>query len=388
MFERQLSGTTVRAAAYLAQLPTKEQVMSRLEDLVTTYPFLNERYSDGKFYSDSKPIISEVSFDNCGNMEESDFMSHVLSNLFSENDCEVFLVTRPSSEPGSIMISCRHSFCDGGLIGQLLADILSGKQINAVERILQTKVIKNLSGECQPIEDLKPNPEFPLLVLPPSQSESNDPLKYSAVCLQYDVGLIKNVCHSLKVRPQSLFSVAEIFSIAGALKQTKPFTIINQVSVNTRRYLKLDPRVATCYASPTYVKSEISNETTCKSLMMHIQQSIDNTVEKYCIGNLSCFINGSLIPVKCQSMISNVGIVSSDIPIWIQGGMNNIPESYRKLRSFTAHGATSHGANGDKGCLVMTFLVPSCEPEFINNMRNSLKWFLEHPNEALERKII
>ncbi|OHT07778.1 hypothetical protein TRFO_23883 [Tritrichomonas foetus] len=395
-FEQMLSSTCVRAAVFLETIPSKEEIENRLQEFTKIYPILNSRIGDGNIYSDSKPVITETNIGDCSDLNETDFMTKVLSNIFSSCFVEFFIISRSNDKKGALLLSLCHSLCDGPIVGQMLADFVSNNnRKETVHHIPQDEVVKSLNKSefsMQPKEYFNSS-EFPQLVIPPPLPEllaSKEKLYYRGICVDFDVKSILSVCHELKIRPQAFFSAADVYAICKSIKQTSPFSIVNQISVNTRRFVNVNPLMPTCYAAPVYVASSVDSQTTAKDFMIHIQKEVEREVPKYCIDHLIGYTKGQFPPAESQSLISNVGIIESDYPIWIQGGMTDIPEAARAKRGFTSHLATSKSKNGafDAGCAVLTFLTPSCDQEFVDEMVNRISWFLKNPTEALKVKFI
>lgn len=433
-FEKNLCAATVRASAQLSYILTKEEASSLLHEISSTYPILNERYDNGKFYSGSNPIITESELDFDGSFEDENqsdcaFMTKVMSSYFSSNNVELFIIKRKRSNAlfinknqCAVLLSISHTLCDGALVAQILGDLLSLsilKHTNGstqlytrpkVEHISQLEIVKDLKPGLQNPEDFEKERKYDLITIPQPLKENMDPntsgpLFNKGICFNFDISKIIEVCHSIKVRPQAFLTAADIFSIHGAvndisIKQNflndpnKPFSIISQVSVNTRKLIHINPLSATCYAAPVFIMSNIDNEINGRSLMIHIQSEINEKVEKYSVPHLKAYCEGKFPPVANQSWASNVGIVESEIPIYVQGGASQIPEAARNIRGFTSHAITTKSKIKDAfpsekaGNIVLTFMSPTCDDQFVDAMTRRFEWFLRHPSEALEVKIL
>lgn len=433
-FEKNLSGGTVRASAHVSNLPSKEEAASLLQEISSTYPNLNERFEDGKIYSDSKPVIteSEVCFEDNGKNEnrlDCALMTKVMSSFFSSNNVELFLIKIQRSDSantdkneGVVLLSLSHAICDGALVAQILGDFVSLlllKQTNSptdsykrgiIEHKPQLEVVKDLKSNLQTSEEFEKERKYDLITIPPPLKENADPtsgeLYYKGICINFDISKIIDVCHSIKVRPQAFFTVADIFSICGTVNEissiqnypndpSKPFSIVSQISVNTRKQVHISPLSPACYAAPVYIMSNIDNDTNGRSLMLHVQQEINQKVEKFAVPHLKAYCEGKFPPVVNQSWASNVGIVESEVPVWVQGGAYKIPDAARAARGFTSHVITTKSKVNQNsfpsekaGCIVMTFLSPTCDDEFVSAMTKRFKWFLDNPQKAIDVKIL
>lgn len=426
-FEKNLSTSNVRASAYLTDLPNKEEATSYLQEMSLTYPNLNERYENGKIYSDSKPIITEssIEFENENDkVKKQDclLMTKVLSTFFSSNNVELFLIkikrkTSLNVNEGIVLLSISHVLCDGALVAQILGDFASISLLKKenkptqfyyrppVEHKKQLEIVKDIKSNLQSPDDFEKERKYDLITIPSPLKENMDPkagnLYYKGICINFDINKIVDLCHSIKVRPQAFFTTAEIFSISGAVNEissndsNKPFSIISQISVNTRKQINISPLSPTCYAAPVFIMSNIDREINGRYLMCHIQNEINQKVEKFSVSHLKAYCEGKFPPVANQSWTSNVGIVESEVPVWVQGGAYSIPEAARTIRGFTSHVITSKSKviqnsypSEKAGCITMTFMSPTCDDKFINAMTKRYEWFLDNPSKAADVKIL
>ena len=88
--------------------------------------------------------------------------------------------------------------------------------------------------------------------------------------------------------------------------------------------------------------------------------------------------------VMPTSSISNLGAFESSNDIWAHGDMRAFPDALKPLRNFVFHGMTSNNHFN----LVLTYLVPGCEPAFVDSLRTNMERFLTSLPNIIDEPIL
>jgi len=375
--EQGISFLTVRGCAYFEQMISMDYLKERVGMVECKYPWIHYRVDNGELKTDNEPKYYEKSFQSS---QKLDFVTNVLSDCSSLDSVSFWLCSMEGHKAGALVVVACHSFTDGPNIGYFLSDLLSSiTSFVPQDRYDWKKMIENVDDNLQPVDVSN------MLSVPPNPSPANTPIQFKARCFTYDTNSLLSFCKKHNVRPQSVFSAAELYSIINSVPHPPEFAAVNLISCNSRPFFGL-PEDASLFASAgIYSRVQINGQTQVKDVITQIHSQLHELMPKHVKSAFKGNCLGSYTPALPTASISNIGKINTDFKdIWIQGGMNMFPEVLRPMRNFTFHGVTTGGQLN----MVCTYLVPGCEDEFISKLLKHFDFFMTHIELVSEKTII
>jgi len=363
--EQGITVLTVRGCSYFDELISMEYLKQRVRILDSKYPWLHYRVENNQLFEDGAPVFYEKVFP----MENKlDFVSTVMSDCYSSDIASFWLCSMEGSKSGALVVVVCHSFTDGPNIGHFLSDLISNEQHFVSQgRYDWKQMIENIEENLQAVDTTN------MLSVAPNPSPSADPIFLRAKVFSYDPAPLLSFCKKHGVRPQSVFSAAELYSIIQSLPHPDEFGAVNLISCNARSHFGLPEDASLFASSGVYTRVEINSKTKILDTVIDIHNQLHQLIPKHVKGVFranSLGTNNIVIPTASISNIGRFNTPHKDI--WIQGGMSVYPEFMRPLRNFTFHGVTTGGQLN----IVCTYLVPGCDEDFITIFTNHFNEFL------------
>ena len=162
------------------------------------------------------------------------------------------------------------------------------------------------------------------------------------------------------------------------------FVYLLAINVNTRKAFGLSPTAPFNAPASIYIPNSINTETTVKSVIVHSQAELDDSLSKFPLIAFKAALNMKNKFVMPTSAISNLGLFDTNFDIWAHGDMRVFPDALKPLRNFVFHGMTSNNHFN----LVLTYLVPGCEPEFVTSLRTNIEKFLTSLPDVIDETIL
>jgi hypothetical protein len=262
-----------------------------------------------------------------------------------------------------------------------ICDLLSPSAIDfpIVTRPCFADLLKDVPDDRQ--ENSVPNPaEIPVHATPPPGR-----LYFRAVCRSFSISKILAVCKPLAVRPQVFFTAAEIYTISSIFKFQPDFDVTSQVLINTRGFFGVHPKSAFLASAFVYIYSHITKDLVVKDLLLMLQADVNAKIPKFVKPHFKNCTNGDYGIQKPTTLTSNMGAFECEnCDIWGAGGMTQVPETMRPLRTFTSHICSVRG----HGNVNFTFVSPGCDDAFIEEFVGKTMWFFENPELAVGRLVL
>ena len=378
--ERAISTLTVKAAGYINGIRfTQDTFRARVRKLVPKYPWLGFEIRNDDVVESPNIEMRVVEVDE--DLPKEEFVSRVLTESQSTSFSAVFLFQAPRYNRSAVSVLTGHVVADAVNAAQFIADFLSDAEEFAPQQVPDIeKLIENIpDGPQQQVIDEN------VLRIPPNPAESLEgAIHFEALAMSFPLEPIMETCKLLHVRPQSILVAAEIYTIARTISHPESFTALNLCAVNTRKAFGLSPTAPFNAPASVYIPNSISADTTIKSVILHSQAEVSENVSKFPLIAFKAALNMTNKFVMPTSSISNLGAFESSNDIWAHGDMREFPGALKPLRNFVFHGMTSNNHFN----LVLTYLVPGCEPAFVDSLRTNMERFLTSLPNIIDEPIL
>ena len=95
---------------------------------------------------------------------------------------------------------------------------------------------------------------------------------FKSICYSFPIDFLLKNCKLLNVRPQSILSIAELYSILNTLSINSECNAFNQVTINLRKQLNLSETIPFSPTSVIYILNNIIKNTIIKDLIIEFQK--------------------------------------------------------------------------------------------------------------------
>lgn len=378
--ETAISTLTVKAAGYIDGIRfTEETFRDRIDKLTPKYPWLNLQIQNDEITDNGKLDVQIIEIEE--DLPKEQFMSKVLTQSQSASFSAVFLFQSTRHSKSAISVLTGHVVADAVNAAHFIADFLSDATEFTPQEVPNiTELLKQIPDEPQQeVSDEN------LLRVPPNPSPSLEgPIHFETITMSFPIDPIMKTCKLLNIRPQSILIAAEIYTLVRTIPHSESFNTLNLCAVNTRKAFGLSPTAPFNAPASIYIPNSINAETTVKSVILHSQAELDESLSKFPLIAFKAALNMKNKFVMPTSAISNLGLFDTKFDIWAHGDMRVFPDALRPLRNFVFHGMTSNNHLN----LVLTYLVPGCEPEFVTSLRTNIENFLTSLPDIVDNTIL